>query len=270
MSRRLAARLAAFAVAAGAAVLIGINVNSDVKPPQQPWPWEVIVGIAIIFGLIILFLLPYITVLPYRWVRDQIRTAEVSDLIAAAIGLVVGLIIAALLAIPLSQLKFWNLGSWLPSLAALLFAYLGVATAVLRKDDFGRLFSIAFGGRAVAARDEEDRREEDDRDEGEEERGRLRFGKRAKPAERILVDTSAIIDGRIADISQTGFIRGRWSCRASCWRNCSTSPTPPTACAATVDGVAWTCSSGCRKNRRCRSRSRRRPGEHSSRWTPSW
>src|SRR5579885_3669073 len=143
MSRRLAARLAAFVVAAGAAVLIGINVNNDVKPPQQPWPWEVIVGIAIIFGLAALFLLPYITVLPYRWVRDQIRKAEVSDLIAGAIGLMVGLIIAALLAIPLSQLTFWNLGRWLPTLAALLFAYLGVATAVLRKDDFGRFASSA-------------------------------------------------------------------------------------------------------------------------------
>src|SRR5215469_7067169 len=108
MSRRLAARLAAFAVAAGAALIIGINVNDGVKPPQQPWPWEAIVGIAIIFGLIALFLLPYITVLPYRWVRDQIREADVSDLIAGGIGLVVGLVIAALLAIPLSQLTFWN------------------------------------------------------------------------------------------------------------------------------------------------------------------
>jgi uncharacterized protein YacL len=210
MSRRSVARLAAFAVAAGAAILIGINVNNDVKPPQQPWPWEALVGIAIIFGLIALFILPYITVLPYRWVRDQIRTAEVSDLIAGGVGLVVGLVIAALLAIPLSQLTFWNLGRWLPTLAALLFAYLGIATAVLRKDDFGRLVSSTVGSRRRANREEHD--QEGEEHEEREDRGRLRerfVGRRGnKQSDRILVDTSAIIDGRIADISQTGFVAG--------------------------------------------------------------
>jgi uncharacterized protein YacL len=162
-------------------------------------------------GGIVLALIPFIIIQPARWAREQIRTADVSDLIAASIGLVVGLIVAALLAIPLSQLKFWNLGTWLPSLAALLFAYLGIATAVLRKEDFGRLFSMAFAGRNArrAAREERDE-EQEDRDEIQGGKIRERFGGRgkSKPGERILVDTSAIIDGRIADISQTGFIPG--------------------------------------------------------------
>jgi len=86
---------------------------------------------------------------------------------------------------------------------------------VLRKDDFARLFSGAFQGRAARRAAREERREgEEERREGEEEgeeRGRLRerfAGKKSKPSERILVDTSAIIDGRIADISQTGFVPG--------------------------------------------------------------
>jgi len=162
-------------------------------------------------GGIVLALIPFIIIQPARWVREQIRTAEVSDVIAASIGLVVGLIVAALLAIPLSQLKLWNLGTWLPSLAALLFAYLGVATAVLRKEDFGRLFSMAFGraGRRTA-REEHDEEHDEEREEVQGGKIRERFGGRgkSKPAERILVDTSAIIDGRIADISQTGFIPG--------------------------------------------------------------
>ena len=167
--------------------------------------------ISLAVGGIVLALIPFIIIQPARWAREQIRTAEVSDLIAASIGLVVGLVVAALLAIPLSQLKFWNLGTWLPSLAALLFAYLGVATAVLRKEDFGRLFSMAFAGRNArrAAREDQEDRDED-RDEIQGGKIRERFGGRgkSKPAERILVDTSAIIDGRIADISQTGFIPG--------------------------------------------------------------
>ncbi|HEX3271235.1 MAG TPA: PIN domain-containing protein [Ktedonobacterales bacterium] len=162
-------------------------------------------------GGIVLALIPFIIIQPARWAREQIRTADVSDLIAASIGLVVGLIVAALLAIPLSQLKFWNLGTWLPSLAALLFAYLGIATAVLRKEDFAKLFTMAFAGRNArrAAREERDE-EQEDRDEIQGGKIRERFGGRgkSKPGERILVDTSAIIDGRIADISQTGFIPG--------------------------------------------------------------
>jgi uncharacterized protein YacL len=167
--------------------------------------------IALGVGGIVLALIPFIIIQPARWVREQIRTAEVSDLVAASIGLVVGLIVAALLAIPLSQLKLWNLGTWLPSLAALLFAYLGVATAVLRKDDFARLVSMAFAGRNArrASREERDEERDDEREEIQGGKIRERFGgRKSKPAERILVDTSAIIDGRIADISQTGFIPG--------------------------------------------------------------
>jgi uncharacterized protein YacL len=166
--------------------------------------------ISLVIGGIVLALIPFIIIQPARWAREQIRTAEVSDLIAASIGLVVGLIVAALLAIPLSQLKLWNLGTWLPSLAALLFAYLGIATAVLRKEDFGRLFSMAIAGRNARRAAREERDEEEERDEIQGGKIRERFGGRgkSKPGERILVDTSAIIDGRIADISQTGFIPG--------------------------------------------------------------
>jgi uncharacterized protein YacL len=168
--------------------------------------------ISLAVGGIVLALIPFIIIQPARWAREQIRTAEVSDLIAASIGLVCGLVVAALLAIPLSQLKFWNLGTWLPSLAALLFAYLGIAIAVLRKEDFARLFSMALAGRNArrAAREEREEDRDEDRDEIQGGKIRERFGGRgkSKPAERILVDTSAIIDGRIADISQTGFIPG--------------------------------------------------------------
>ena len=36
-----------------------------------------------------------------------------------------------------------------------------------------------------------------------------------------LLDTSALIDGRIADICETHFLDGRWESRASCCTNCS-------------------------------------------------
>jgi uncharacterized protein YacL len=210
MSRRLAARMAAFLVVAAIAAVVGFSINNNSK---APWPWEVLVGIAIICGVIAFIILPYVTTIPYRWVRDQIRKAEVSDLVAGSIGLVSGLIIAALLAIPLSQLSFFQLGRWLPTIVAVLCAYLGITIAVLRKEDFSRLTSSAFAGRAARRANREEREGDgDDHDEHEEreEKTRLRerFGARnkARNSDKILVDTSAIIDGRIADISQTGFI----------------------------------------------------------------
>ncbi|HET8905328.1 MAG TPA: PIN domain-containing protein [Ktedonobacterales bacterium] len=210
MSRRLAARMAAFLVVAAIAAVVGFSINNNSK---APWPWEVLVGIAIICGVIAFIILPYVTTIPYRWVRDQIRKAEVSDLVAGSIGLVSGLIIAALLAIPLSQLSFFQLGRWLPTIVAVLCAYLGITIAVLRKEDFTRLTSSAFAGRAARRANREEREGDgDDHDEHEEreEKTRLRerFGARnkARNSDKILVDTSAIIDGRIADISQTGFI----------------------------------------------------------------
>jgi len=207
MSRAAISKLATFVVMSGLAFVILWNVDGTHQ--WNPEGWAIRIGIALVAGGVALLLIPFVVITPYRWVRDQISRAEASDLIAAAIGLVIGLFVAALLVFPLAQLKFLNLGSWLPSIAALLFGWLGIAVAVLRKNDFARLFSAALGGRGRRAREEEERREgEEERRETEDERGRSRFGKKTKPTERILVDTSAIIDGRIADISQTGFIPG--------------------------------------------------------------
>jgi uncharacterized protein YacL len=211
MSRIRALQLALWLALSALAFAIGLSLDNGHHFDLPLWALALI---ALGIGGIALALIPFIIIQPARWVREQIRTAEVSDLIAASIGLVVGLIIAALLAIPLSQLKLWNLGTWLPSLAALLFAYLGVAAAVLRKDDFARLVSMTFAGRSArrtAAREEREREEEHEEEREEPHGGRIRDrfgGRKSKPGERILVDTSAIIDGRIADISQTGFIPG--------------------------------------------------------------
>jgi uncharacterized protein YacL len=213
-SKRAIINLVLFVVLSAVAAYIIWGINADHRLGLQWWELG---GIAIAAGLVAVALIPWVVVAPSRWVFDQIRKAELSDLLAAAVGLVVGLIIAALLAIPLSQLKFLGLGTYLPTIAAVLFAWLGIAVAVLRKDDFARVFSAAFSGRAArkAAREEREReeREQEEREQEErvvEEHGRLRdrFAKKSKPAERILVDTSAIIDGRVADISQTGFIPG--------------------------------------------------------------
>lgn len=122
---------------------------------------------------------PYVTVKPFRFIRSRIRQLPAQELFAIIIGLIVGLLVAALLSPVLANLPD-PFGEFLPFVAAVLFAYLGMAVMVMREKDILALLGSRLSGERSAA--------------GEE-----------RP---VLLDTSVIIDGRIADISQTGFISG--------------------------------------------------------------
>jgi uncharacterized protein YacL len=124
-------------------------------------------------------LAPYLTVRPLRFIRRRIRQLPAQELFAIIIGLIIGLIVAALLAPVLANLPS-PFGELLPFLAALLFAYLGMSVMAMRQKDIFAILSSRLSSEGVVPRDE-------------------------KP---VLLDTSVIIDGRIADVSQTGFISG--------------------------------------------------------------
>jgi uncharacterized protein YacL len=143
-------------------------------------------ALVLLGALLGLLILPYITLVPLTWLIRRIRLMAAIDLLAATIGLVLGLGVAALITIPLNQLPdAW--GRVLPTLAALICGYLGIYIMVGRRNEF--LDILGGVGRAGAAA--------------------AGTGRNDTPADRyILVDTSAIIDGRIADISQTGFVDG--------------------------------------------------------------
>jgi len=126
-----------------------------------------------------LLLTPYFTTRPFVTLRAQLRRLPIQQLIAAIIGLIIGLIIAALLALPLSLLPS-PFGQILPFVSVVIFAYLGVSVMVMRQADFFRLINLRLTAREGTMRDDN----------------------------YVLLDTSVIIDGRIADISRTGFIQG--------------------------------------------------------------
>jgi uncharacterized protein YacL len=127
-----------------------------------------------------LVITPWLTVRPFKWIRNRIQGMPASQLIAAIIGLVIGLAVAALLTPALSNLPP-PLGDVLPFVASVVFGYLGMAVMVMRQRDI-----FQMGARVV-------------RDSG------FRSSK-ARKDDVVLLDTSVIIDGRIADISRTGFI----------------------------------------------------------------
>jgi uncharacterized protein YacL len=219
MSGRFITRIVGMVVAMAIALGVGINNAGSIARLNSHGGWPIVIGVALVCGLLGLALAPYVIIYPYRWVYNRIRRLNVGDVIAGVIGLMIGLIIAALLTLPISQLKFLSLGTWLPTFVALLCGSLGMGVAILLKQDFIHLASGAFAGRAARRAEREEReREAEEREDHEERDGRdgresrwrdrAGRGKKERASERLLVDTSAIIDGRIADIGQTGFISG--------------------------------------------------------------
>ncbi len=128
-----------------------------------------------------LLLTPYLTSRPFLAVRRQIRKMPAQQLVSAIIGLIIGLVIAALLAIPISLLPS-PIDAYVSFGGVVVFGYMGVAIMVMRQQDiFNVISSRRLGGRNGG--------------------GRVESG-------QVLLDTSVIIDGRIADVSHTGFIQG--------------------------------------------------------------
>ncbi|MCJ7715762.1 MAG: PIN domain nuclease, partial [Anaerolineales bacterium] len=130
---------------------------------------------AVIFGLVGalfgLVLTPTITTRPISSLRALLNQLDTRTLGSGLAGLTVGMVIAALLAFPLSLLPS-PLGEVFPFIGVLFFGYIGVAVFISRKND---IFS-AFGGRVFSIADRGGKNEDKDR--------------------VILVDTSVIIDGR--------------------------------------------------------------------------
>ena len=133
-----------------------------------------------------LILTPFLTTRPARSMRALFTRISAQTLVAGLTGLISGLIIAALLAFPFSMLPD-PFRSIFPFIGVLIFGYLGVAVFVMRQHDIFTILRINLPGRSVPGNDSEPHRD---------------------ASRTILLDTSVIIDGRIADITRTGFLVG--------------------------------------------------------------
>ena len=149
---------------------------SQVTPPNN----QVLVVFLLAVACAILGWLgaPYATVKPTGWLVARIRATAAGDLAAGVLGGGVGLVLALFLAFPLSFLP-GELGRYAPLVGALALSVLGVTAGTIKRADLQSAVRDVRGGR---------------RDRG--------------VSERLLLDTSVIIDGLIADIVRAGFIRG--------------------------------------------------------------
>lgn len=140
---------------------------------------------AIIFYLISFWAVDYVIGF-IRWAEDSLIKVPVADILFGSIGLIFGLLVAFLIGLPLNAIKVPILNTIAPILLTLLFGYLGFQVGFKKRDELLNLFS--------------NRR--DKKKTGEEESD-------AAVSEQLkILDTSVIIDGRIADICQTGFLEG--------------------------------------------------------------
>ncbi|MCI0438474.1 MAG: PIN domain nuclease [Chloroflexi bacterium] len=131
---------------------------------------------------------PFVFRRAVRAVSSQFEGVPTSRMLSGILGLVVGLLAALLLSIPLSRLPGWA-GVGLPIVLSIFLAYLGTYLMSSPKRDVFHKFITEESREAFGLRN-----------------GHVN-GSNSRST--ILVDTSAIIDGRIADIGQTGFIFGK-------------------------------------------------------------
>lgn len=149
-------------------------------------------GVTAVFGLAGAFLTPWLArkIMDFlNWTVAKLHRVPTQDILGGAIGLILGLLIANLLSSAISGLKEipglkW-VGVVLPLVGNLFFGYLGLILGMKRKEEL--LGLIPRRGR-------------------EKEKGARGD---AKGSEGIkILDTSVIIDGRIADIASCGFLEG--------------------------------------------------------------
>lgn len=150
-----------------------------------------IIAGGIIGGIIFYFLSSWLIRLGKQsthQVERMLYKVPTSEIVVGAIGLIVGLVIAYLISSgPIKLIPFAWLGTILSVIVYILSGYLGISISTKKRDDILGIFTIL---KKTGSKDKD---------------------KSVKPENKVqpkILDTSVIIDGRIADICKTGFVEG--------------------------------------------------------------
>lgn len=145
------------------------------------------IGISLIFGIIFFLLSPRIINRGKKiakFIEGELQDIPANEIVVASIGLIVGLVIAYLLSQPFYKLEIPYLGVAISIILYAVFGYLGIKIPVKKKDDVSNFVDSI-------------------RKSPSKDKGKTEYTSCPK-----ILDTSVIIDGRIADICKTGFIEG--------------------------------------------------------------
>jgi len=156
--------------------------SGEVRAPHALLPVAqtslIFIGLGALVGLIAT---PWITIIPLRRWRRAASEVTVPQLMVSIIGGLVGLTMGLMLAFPLSLLDD-PLGKLAPAFVSIIFGYLGMNIFSLRSRELLDVINERVFGRQ----------------------------RRTQPyaSRQLLLDTSVLIDGRIVEIAETGFIGG--------------------------------------------------------------
>lgn len=187
---------------------LGLYISESSIDREEFIPWGLALTLAgVIIGGI---LVPYLILKSWRMSADYIDSLPGSALISGTAGLLVGLVVASLVSIPLYSVSGWP-GWGVPVIVSVVLGIFGLGLGVQRERDVRAIFPsleapVRSGGSglgSVMAGPESS-------SNGNGWTGKADKVKSPKSSRNgnILVDTSAIIDGRIADLSITGFLEG--------------------------------------------------------------
>ncbi len=151
------------------------RAGSLIQDANRPAFLTAFVVATLLFGYLAI---PYITIYPVRRTVEMLSEAGAGEFALGVGAIVVGLVMGVLIGVPLAQIG-GVVGSLGPPAVALFLAAMMLAITMLKRD----VLLPAFGGLIPGAR-----------------------GRGATT--RVVIDTSAVIDGRISDIARTGFILG--------------------------------------------------------------
>ena len=182
--------------ALGTAIYIAlVGILPGVFSGINDYKYIITIGVALVFGIIFYAIAPLMLSKVKEGVKlldKEISKYPQSDILLATIGLIVGLVIAYLIVSGIGT--FINLPiitAIVGILVYLFMGYIGIRIALKSRDD---LFNINKLSRLTTALNKE------------------KSSKKGVVENKIppkVLDTSVIIDGRIADICKTGFIEGK-------------------------------------------------------------
>lgn len=118
------------------------------------------------------------------WIERELTKVPLVTIVLGSVGLILGLVIAYLISPILNAIPIPVVGSVLSTILAIFMSYLGVSIAIRKSDELSNLQNIF-----------------------KKSSNKEKSKKDTNVCPKVL-DTSVIIDGRIADICKTGFIEG--------------------------------------------------------------
>ncbi|WP_088070846.1 PIN/TRAM domain-containing protein [Gottfriedia luciferensis] len=140
---------------------------------------------AVIFFILSLWLVDP-TVKFIKYIEEKLLKAPISMILFGSLGLVFGLILAFLISLPIDSIRLQYVSSIIQIVVTILLGYLGFQVGIKKREELLSLFTLSSRAAKKKAAEEQENND--------------------IPVK--ILDTSVIIDGRIADICQTGFIEG--------------------------------------------------------------